>query len=157
MPYRNQIYLGPAGQLAPQVLEASGPILQVEIHVPGALALVMANTNQAIPPPATGCALIDTGATRSAVDEAAVQQLGVQPVGRATGWTASGPVVHNLYPVRFMFPGWGLDLDFSQATGVNLTGQQAGGHPIVALIGRDVLSRCLLVYNGAGGFFTLGW
>jgi hypothetical protein len=27
--------------------------------------------------------------------------------------------------------------------------------PIVVLVGRDVLMNCVLIYNGAGGFFTL--
>lgn len=134
-----------------------GPLLQVEVHVPAALAAVMSNTGQTIPAPITGWALIDTGATLTAVNADTATQLGVSPVGVASGGTAGGQVQHSLYPVRLMFPGTGLDIEFGQAAGVNLTGQVVGGHQIVALIGRDVLAGCVLTYNGPGGMFSLSF
>jgi hypothetical protein len=60
-----------------------------------------------------------------------------------------------LFPSKLSFPVINLVIDFGSVVGVNLQGQQINGTPIVALIGRDVLSRCLLIYSGSGGFFTL--
>ena len=134
-----------------------GPLFQVEVHIPSVLATVMANVGQTIPPPVTGWALIDTGATYTAIDDGAATKLGLSPVGVTTGGTAGGPATHSLYPVRLMFPGVGLDREFEQAAGVNLTGQMVGNHQIIALIGRDVLSGCVLTYNGVAGLFTLAW
>ena len=39
--------------------------------------------------------------------------------------------------------------------GVDLSGQEVEGKPIIALIGREVLGRTLFVYNGRGGFFSI--
>jgi heterodisulfide reductase subunit C len=48
--------------------------LPVEVSIPTALAQVLAAQNQVSPPPATGIALIDTGATRSCVDSKIISQ-----------------------------------------------------------------------------------
>jgi len=89
-----------------------------------------------------------------------VKTLGVSPVGKVQGGTAGGQVVHDLYPVRFVFPGVGgvgWDIQFSASAGVDLTGQIVHGQQIVALLGRDVLGACVLTYNGVGGLYTLSW
>jgi len=103
-------------------------------------------------------ALIDTGASVSAVDVVVIQQLGVQPVGVANVWTAGGPPQQATYPGRFTFPGSNLPaIDFNALLGANLAGQLAGvtGQAIVALIGRDLLQHFVLVYNGPAAMFTL--
>jgi hypothetical protein len=129
--------------------------LPVEVSIPTALAQVLAAQNQVAPPPATGIALIDTGATRSCVDSKIISQLGVNPIGVITTGTAGGPVQQSLFPARFRFPGEGLDLEFSSVIGADLAGQNIAGRNIIVLVGRDVLSHCQLIYNGPGGFFTL--
>lgn len=48
-----------------------------------------------------------------------------------------------------------MEIEFESLVGVDLTGQVIGDHQLIALIGRDVLSRCLFVYNGQIGLFTL--
>ena len=47
------------------------------------------------------------------------------------------------------------DVEAARATAVDLAGQDLAGKPIIALIGRDVLARCVFVYNGAMGSFSL--
>ena len=83
-----------------------------------------------------------------------MSQLGVNPIGVVTSGTAAGPVPHNLFPAHFTFPAAGIDLDFSAAVGVDLTGHNINGQQLIALIGRDVLSRGIFVYNGLLGAFT---
>jgi len=81
--------------------------------------------------------------------------LGVNPIGVTLMGTAGGPVQQSLYPAKFRFPGEAFEIEFSSVVGADLTGQHIAGQDIIALLGRDVLSKCVLIYNGPGGFFTL--
>jgi hypothetical protein len=164
-PTHNRFFNDGSGNLSPAALQANGPVLTVNVHVPTALAELLAASGRPVPAPVTGFALIDTGATNTCVDDAILQKLGVSTIGIGTALTAAGPAPQRIYPARLEFPGEGLDLEFSSVAGVNLTGQvlqMAGATsgstqdvPIVVLVGRDVLMNCVLIYNGAGGFFTL--
>lgn len=97
-------------------------------------------------------ALIDTGATLSAVDASTLAQLSLQPVGIANVGTAAGQQPQNLYPVRMVLTQMSLGIDYSQVLGVNLAGQG-----IIALLGRDFLQRTILIYDGPSGEFTLSY
>ena len=81
--------------------------------------------------------------------------LGISPIGVVTMGTAGGSTSCPLFPAKLSFPAINLVIDFGSVAGVSLKGQVINGTPLVALIGRDVLSRCLLIYSGTGGFFTL--
>ncbi len=154
MPIHNRFFLQ-GGQINPNVLIQTGPLLQVEVAIPPALAQLLTAQNQPIPPAVQGFALIDTGATRSCVDAQVISSLGVQPIGLIATGTAGGQVQQSLYPAKLRFPAEGLEIEFSSVIGVDLTGQSMAGRRIIALVGRDVLSRCVFIYNGPGGFFTL--
>ena len=41
--------------------------------------------------------------------------------------------------------------------GVNIQAQQVNNQPIIALLGRDVLLRCVFIYNGSLGIYTLAF
>ena len=142
-------------------LRMSGPVIPVQIEIPSALADRLQQAGQTIPAPVSGLALVDTGASVSAVDAGCIQQLGVQPVGMVTVGTAGGPQQQMLYPGRFSFPGTNLpSLDFSSLLGADLAAQGVAGPrtgPLVALLGRDLLEHFVLVYNGPQGLFTLAY
>jgi hypothetical protein len=128
-----------------------GPQLDVEVHVPDALASLLTQQGKPVPKPVAGKVLIDTGASITAVDDSIIQSLGVQPVGIATVHTPSGSAQQNMYPVKFIFPRSGLPpLIASHAIGSLLRPQG-----IVALIGRDSLNSVVFVYNGPVGVITL--
>ncbi len=128
-----------------------GPWLDVEVRVPKAFEDLLVKQRKPIPKPVSGRALIDTGASISAVDNSIITSLEVQPVGLIEVHTPSGSALQNQYPVRFGFPGSSLpELTVQQAIGSVL---QAQG--IIALIGRDALSSVILVYNGPSGIITL--
>ena len=154
MPVCSRFYLlqQPTGQtFHPGPLMADGPWLDVEVHVPKAFEDLLVQQGKPVPKPISGRALIDTGASISAVDDSIITSLGVQPVGVTQVNTPSGSAQQNQYPVRFTFPGSGLpDLSVHQAIGSVLKGQG-----IIALIGRDAMSSLILVYNGPGGHITL--
>ncbi len=154
MPIHNRFFLQ-NGNLNPNILVMTGPVLGVEVSIPKELVDLLTTQNKTIPSPKAGYALIDTGATRSGVDHSIITELGVQPVGVAKTLTAGGEVEQNLFPAHFRFPGENIDIDFSSVLGVNLKGQHVNGQPIIALLGRDILSRFVFIYNGPGGFFSI--
>ncbi len=147
----------PDGQIkfSPARLMQHGPIIDVIISIPQPLVELYTKQNKTIPSPIAGIGLIDTGATRSCVHYSIMKQLDVNPIGVATSGTAAGQVTHSLYPAHFTFPAANINIDFSSVVGVNLTGQDIEGKPIIALIGRDVLSTGIFVYNGHTGAFTI--
>jgi len=149
MPIYNIASQGPPGVPPSAALHQAGPILPIQVAIPLALENQLRQTGQAVPQPISGSALIDTGATFSAVDDTLFQRLGVPPIGLSPTGTAGGPAQLNVYPARFILPG-SVQVGFSRVTGVHLTGQ-----PMIALIGRDVLTSMLLVYNGPQGTVTL--
>jgi len=150
MPVVNRIYPQPPGNIGPATLQQNGPLFDIEIAVPSALEQFLIQRGQPIPQPIKGQALVDTGATFSAVEDNVIKRLGVNPVGRMQTGTAGGPQVQNVYPARFIFAGLGIVFETGRATGVNLTGTG-----VVALIGRDVLSNTVFIYNGPMGTVTL--
>jgi hypothetical protein len=84
-----------------------------------------------------------------------MQNLGVSPTGLAVTHTANGPKECNQYPAHFSFPGTNIDLDFNSVIEVDLTGHVINDQQIIALIGRDVLSHTIFVYNGPLGLYSL--
>jgi len=155
MPIYDGEFRTSTGQPGPGGLLQTGPVLPVEITIPSALSKFLSARNQQIPAPRTGLALIDTGATRSCVDSQVISSLGVNPIGITVLGTAKGRSQHHLYPAKFSFPVIRFEVEFGSVVGVDLSGQGAGNTQIIALIGRDVLSRCILIYHGTKGSFTL--
>jgi len=160
-PSSNRFYNDPAGNHSPQFLQACGPILNVNIHVPSALAQNIAASGGTIPTPEAGLALIDTGASSTCVHEPVLLRLGLNAIGNVMSGTAAGQVQHNRYPARLEFPGEGIDREFASVTGVDLSGQvislSTGIHPIIALIGRDLMADWILIYNGHVGLVSISF
>ena len=157
MPIHNQfISAGPGQPPNPQALLEVGACLVAEVHVPPQIAEVLEKEGTPVPASQSGIALIDTGATISCVHEPLLADLGLKPVGVVNSGTAAGPIQQSLYMARLIFPviGWTVDL---QVAGVDLTGQTPPldpPQPIIALLGRNLLSQALLIWNGPGGFWT---
>jgi len=152
MPIHNLFYLV-KGQINPNGLRNIGPRVRVEIQIPPILAEYFTQRGQPVPEPFSGDALFDTGASISAVDNSAITNLGINPMGVTQVHTPGGTVQQNLYPLRFFFPTLSnLTIDFNAVIGSELRSQG-----IIALVGRDVLSRCMLVYNGLVGICTISF
>src|SRR6185295_12961783 len=104
-------------------------------------------------------ALIDTGASCTAIDAEQLLPLALTPTGVAHVHTpsTSGQAAQ--------MPQYDVTLGITHPSGNNLIIEtvpiiaiprfQRGG--ISALVGRDVLASCLLVYNGTEKTFTLGF
>lgn len=155
MPVYDGEFRDSSGRPGPAALLHVGPVLPVEVTIPSALSDYLSKQGQQIPTPVSGLALIDTGATRSCVDSQAISSLGVNPIGISFLGTARGQSRHHLYPAKFVFAAIKFEIEFSSAVGVDLSGQGVGGQQLVALIGRDVLLRGVLIYHGTLGTFSL--
>ena len=158
MPAHNQLIFDANGNLSPLGLRQVGAFFPIEVHVPPQITDAMVASGQTVPNCATGIGLIDTGATLTCIHEDALTSLGLNPIGVANSGTASGPMQSNVYPARIVFPTKGWTLDLGQAVAVNLSGQAVSTdppQPIIALLGRNLLERCVFIYNGLGGFWTI--
>lgn len=159
MPVHNVAVAGlgaPGGH--PDALMHVGLVLPVEIHVPPVIAQALGQLGKPIPTPATGYALVDTGATLTAVHAPLLTGLGLNPVGAINCGTAAGTVLQSQYPAMLVFPAHGLTIDLAAVTGVDLSGQMpptVPPKPLVALIGRDILKNMVLIWNGPAGSCTL--
>ena len=156
----HEVAAGRLPTLNPRALLVAGPVLSVQIEVPDALASQLQATSQPVPPSVAGLALIDTGATFSAADLETLTNLGVQPAGSANIWGVGGRTTQSQFPAKLSFPGTPLPaIHFSQIIGAPLSGLRIRGFdvPLVALIGRDILSSCVLIYNGPGAAFSLSF
>lgn len=106
-----------------------------------------------MPTPYEGHALIDTGASITAVDQGVLEQLGLFPTGVVTVATPAGPALQPVYTCEISFPGTPIPrLPFNR-----VIGSQISDLGYTALIGRDVLRYFQLVYNGPDGFGTLAF
>jgi predicted aspartyl protease len=132
-------------------LRLRGAVIPVEISIPQTLQRRLTQQGQSPPAPQNGLALIDTGASLSAVDDEAIRTLGMAPVGQTQIHTAGGIVARPLYPARFSFPGTDLPpLTFRRVASSALQSQG-----VIALLGRDMLANFILIYNGPAGTFSL--
>jgi predicted aspartyl protease len=143
---------GSAVKIPPAVvLVQRGPVIPVVILPNPAFSKALQDAGRPIPAPIQGIALIDTGATTTCVDGDVATEMGLAANGVAKMASASQTSSECLtYPVRLTFPIWNVHLDCAKAMGVHIKNQG-----IVVLVGRDLLSKCVMVYNGADGTVTL--
>ena len=119
----------------------------------------MRAANQTVPQPIQIRGLVDTGASTTAIDPTIIQALGIQATGSmaiVTPSTGSTPVQVNTYDVGIVIPlaqvGQTHIIGALQVFESSLTVQG-----IQALIGRDILSSSLLVYDGRSNIFSLAF
>jgi len=132
-------------------LWADGPLVEVRFGLTAAAQDANDKVGAPSPLPMKATALLDTGASHSAVRSGLLSTLGLHPVGAITIATPSSNGVQCLtYAVRLTLPQGFIDTTVSEVPG--LTGQN-----IDALIGRDVLRYGILIYQGPTSQFTLSF
>jgi len=139
------------------ILQSQGFQVIVELTVPGQLEQLLASENKPIPSPLRGPGLVDTGATFSMIDTDAVTHLCVSPVGVVTLGTAGGSKQSAQYPVRLaiLTPPPNPPLFLAEFAGITAGPLKDCG--LLCLIGRDILQRAVLVYDGGGGHVSLSF
>jgi len=129
-------------------LQQNGPLLQVAIHPVKAIRDIFASEGTTYQPQ-TVSALVDTGASHSMVDRSIPQNLGISTVGETTLWSAThSDVPSQMFDVTFI-----ILADFVKE--VQCLESDFSGRPFMAIIGRDILAGCVLVYTGWTNTFTL--
>ena len=133
-----------------------GPIVDVGIAISGPRQTAMRAAGINVPMPVMTRALLDTGASCTAIDSTVITKLGLQPTGTTllhTPSTGTVPKICNQFDVAIGIwmnpdihvPGLlipVLEADFSQQS-------------IDALIGRDILNLSTMIYNGQAKTVTL--
>lgn len=151
MPVFSHTYPSGPHLSGPARLSRNGPVIRVRIQAPDDPAQAVARLVGPGPPFQEGLALVDTGASRSAVDEGVIRKLGVAPVDVAMTGTPVGSHRLDVFPATLGFDDLGLTLVFDRVRGVRIAPQG-----IIAILGRDVLRRMVLVYDGISGHVVLG-
>lgn len=147
------IISGPSG-LVPgadprATIEIHGPRIGILLSVPQAQANAIQAAGGAVPQPVAGLALLDTGANNTAIDDGVAQSLGLRAISSVQVNTPSGAAVQAQYLVETnLGAGQGL---------WRMTGSILAPQGLVALIGTDILSSCVFVYDGVNGSFTLSF
>jgi len=141
-------------------IDNGGPIVNAVVHVSEGRRSALQAQQVAVPPPQNIRALVDTGAAFSSVEPRVLHDLGLTPTGTidfVTPSTGQGVVTTDTYDVDLVIYRTPSDppllMPNLRVAACELFLRQG----IHALLGRDVLSRCILVYNGDMGLFSLAF
>ena len=140
------------------LIEPDGPVVRLWVNVSSPRAAAMKAANQPVPTSVLIREIIDTGASATVIDEDTILGLGLIPTGSVhihTPSTGSTPQVCNQYDVSLWYyvpPSNHLLTAALAIIATDLTSQN-----IQALIGRDLLSRCTLIYNGPQNSFLMSF
>lgn len=145
-------------------LQQGQPIVNMFVGVSVARAQALATANQTVPPIQTVRALVDTGASGTCIDPLVFAALQLQPTGMTpmlTPSTGNTPVDTETYDVSIIIPG-AVTAGVQDPPLVMQNIPVSASHLFVAqgfhvLLGRDILRRCILHYNGAVGLFTISY
>jgi predicted aspartyl protease len=105
-------------------------------------------------------ALVDTGASGTCIDPSVLNQLGLTPTGKTlvnTPTTGTQPASADTYDVSLTIYAVENQPPLIQHTIPVIASELLAGQGIHALIGRDILRGCLLMYDGANGLFSLAY
>ena len=142
-------------------LSTGGPILDAAVLVSPARQAALEVAGSPVPPLVRVRALLDTGASCSAVEQDVLDSLGLSPTGEAeilTPSTGRIPQKTFTYDVCIgIFAGRPGDLHFVSSTVQVTAADLYAGQGIHMLIGRDILANCIFSYNGADAIFTFAY
>jgi hypothetical protein len=131
-------------------------LIPVSVSVPIRLQEYLLSHGYEPHPSKQGFALVDTGASISAVDDRVMLALDIPPVNQMETQTPHGLGFSNLYNASASLPEIGLPaVALDRCLGSYLGEPFEDGTEIIMLIGRDILRRCVLTYDGPNGQATL--
>ena len=137
----------------------SGPVINIGISISKQRRAALIKEGFTVPDIQAVRALLDTGASGTCVDPSVLEALKLTPTGTIqihTPSSGSTPAEAEQYDVGILVPGQQNQHPLIEDT-VPVTSAVLSVQGIGALIGRDILSRCLFIYNGASSSFTLAF
>jgi hypothetical protein len=120
----------------------------------------LAAANEPIPVHQVIRALVDTGASHTSIEPAVLAKLGLTPTGKieiVTPSTGTGTHTADTYDIDFSMYGALTEPPLLLTNLRVSTAELYSRQGIHALIGRDILSKCVLHYNGTLNQFTLAF
>jgi len=133
-------------------LRTRGPILPVQVGIPSSLKKQMEDQGQTAPVPEEIPALVDTGASITAIQVDTGQRLGLPVTGSIQIGGATGVAQQPVYGAFLKITDPFIEFDPLRLAGAQLTSV-----PFQMLIGRDILCKMLLAYDGKRGRFSLNF
>lgn len=129
----------------------TGPMVMVKIGLRPDAERALRDAGQPIPEAIELPAMIDTGASFTVIKQSVGTELGLKPVGVKLMSTANQVNIPcDQYAVRMALPN-------NVLVGVTATEAPMPNPEVQALIGRDILSRGVLIYIGPANTFTLSF
>jgi Aspartyl protease len=141
-------------------LDRSGPIVNAGVSVSEGRRQALEAAGELVPTPQYIRALVDTGASFTSIDPSVLGLLNLSPTGTidiVTPSTGQGTHTADTYDVDFMIGAGPEDIPLSISNLRTASCDLFLRQGIHALIGRDILARCILHYNGDAGTFTLAF
>ena len=134
-----------------------GPVISLLVGLSAPRIAALRQANLPIPQAVVLRCLLDTGASGTCIDAAAIAPLGLTPTGTtliSTPSTGGTPHQCLTYDVGMMFvhPGGNRFFGTVAVVATDFLTQTIDG-----LVGRDVLSSCLFVYDGAARIFSIAF
>ncbi len=141
-------------------IDAAGPIVNAQVNVSEGRRTALEAQGTPVPPPRVVRALIDTGASFSSVEPMVLTALGLTATGTidfVTPSTGQNVVTTDTYDVDIVIYKGPNDPPLSMPNLRVAACELYLKQGIHALIGRDILSKCILLYNGEVNQFTLAF
>jgi len=132
------------------VIGLDGAIITVRVELGAVEEASLRAAGQPISPPFSTTALIDTGASHTAVHPMILHHLGVTQTGAALVAVPGHPHANRpLYDVRVTLG------THRTAFAVQVAKIVPATHTVAVLLGRDILRNGALLYDGENGAFSL--
>lgn len=135
----------------------NGLLIDVLVGVSRSREETLKKLSKPVPEKISVRALIDTGASCTCMDSQVVKKLGLHPTGSVAVLTPStGATPHEAYQydvsIHIPFPHASISHGYAQ---IGVVEADLANQGLQALLGRDILGKGLLIYDGQWGTFTL--
>ncbi|HEY0746605.1 MAG TPA: hypothetical protein VGD63_07895 [Steroidobacteraceae bacterium] len=137
-----------------------GPLITVAILPSSPRQAALRAAGLAVPAYTSGTFLVDTGASNTVVDMTLISPLGLAATGAAmchTPSTGQQAMPFNQYDVMIWIPGASASDPAWIIEALPVMECDLSAQGIKGLIGRDVLDRSILIYNGTAKHFSLAY
>jgi hypothetical protein len=142
------------------MIDGPGPVVNAAVFLTQGRRDAVTASGGELPTIQVVRALVDTGASITSIDPQVFETLGLTPTGlldMVTPSTGAGVHTTDTYDVDFLIGAANGETPL-QITNLRVCASQLFlNQGINALIGRDILSKCLMVYNGTINSFTMSF